>query len=127
MIRRPPRTTRTDTLLPYTTLFRSKQDHAVAGREPAAQLRGLEMRGARLAVDEDRALQLRELAEERPLRDLRLGDERPRNEGAVDRDVEIGGMVGDEQRRPCARAAAEHLEADAEQAAADPEIGRAHV
>src|SRR3546814_3958203 len=25
MIRRPPRSTRTDTLLPYTTLFRSKQ------------------------------------------------------------------------------------------------------
>src|SRR3546814_13206116 len=35
MIRRPPRSTRTDTLFPYTTLFRSKvyesQDAAVAG------------------------------------------------------------------------------------------------
>src|SRR3546814_10208182 len=29
MIRRPPRSTRTDTLLPYTTLFRSR-----AGRSP---------------------------------------------------------------------------------------------
>src|SRR3546814_1807459 len=29
MIRRPPRSTRTDTLFPYTTLFRSKTDHAV--------------------------------------------------------------------------------------------------
>src|SRR3546814_7926372 len=27
MIRRPPRSTRTDTLLPYTTLFRSDSDH----------------------------------------------------------------------------------------------------
>src|SRR3546814_15799179 len=27
MIRRPPRSTRTDTLFPYTTLFRSKIDH----------------------------------------------------------------------------------------------------
>src|SRR3546814_6278148 len=27
MIRRPPRSTRTDTLLPYTTLFRSDQRH----------------------------------------------------------------------------------------------------
>src|SRR3546814_1039334 len=27
MIRRPPRSTRTDTLFPYTTLFRSLQDH----------------------------------------------------------------------------------------------------
>src|SRR3546814_14781153 len=28
MIRRPPRSTRTDTLFPYTTLFRSTADHA---------------------------------------------------------------------------------------------------
>src|SRR3546814_15316114 len=28
MIRRPPRSTRTDTLFPYTTLFRSHQPHA---------------------------------------------------------------------------------------------------
>src|SRR3546814_7767903 len=27
MIRRPPRSTRTDTLFPYTTLFRSHRDH----------------------------------------------------------------------------------------------------
>src|SRR3546814_15213060 len=27
MIRRPPRSTRTDTLFPYTTLFRSKANH----------------------------------------------------------------------------------------------------
>src|SRR3546814_12671834 len=30
MIRRPPRSTRTDTLLPYTTLFRSPRRYAVA-------------------------------------------------------------------------------------------------
>src|SRR3546814_8670091 len=29
MIRRPPRSTRTDTLFPYTTLFRSGQDTSV--------------------------------------------------------------------------------------------------
>src|SRR3546814_11072536 len=33
MIRRPPRATRTDTLFPYTTLFRS---HAVTSAEPAS-------------------------------------------------------------------------------------------
>src|SRR3546814_8140370 len=33
MIRRPPRSTRTDTLFPYTTLFRSAV--AVAGEQPA--------------------------------------------------------------------------------------------
>src|SRR3546814_11576296 len=30
MIRRPPRSTRTDTLFPYTTLFRSRDDFAAA-------------------------------------------------------------------------------------------------
>src|SRR3546814_17065692 len=33
MIRRPPRSTRTDTLFPYTTLFRS---HRLTAREPCA-------------------------------------------------------------------------------------------
>src|SRR3546814_7038520 len=31
MIRRPPRSTRTDTLFPYTTLFRSRDDHRNSG------------------------------------------------------------------------------------------------
>src|SRR3546814_8484280 len=34
MIRLPPRSTRTDTLFPYTTLFRSRQ---VAGRDPGGR------------------------------------------------------------------------------------------
>src|SRR3546814_18648702 len=32
MIRRPPRSTRTDTLFPYTTLFRSKDARRISGR-----------------------------------------------------------------------------------------------
>src|SRR3546814_2376793 len=36
MIRRPPRSTRTDTLFPYTTLFRSHLTHPVAGAGRAA-------------------------------------------------------------------------------------------
>src|SRR3546814_16873336 len=32
MIRRPPRSTRTDTLFPYTTLFRSRHHHGVPGK-----------------------------------------------------------------------------------------------
>src|SRR3546814_8649273 len=32
MIRRPPRSTRTDTLFPYTTLFRSRRRAAIAGK-----------------------------------------------------------------------------------------------
>src|SRR3546814_4426621 len=35
MIRRPPRSTRTDTLFPYTSLFRSAQRHAFADRVAA--------------------------------------------------------------------------------------------
>src|SRR3546814_17834539 len=36
MIRRPPRSTRTDTLFPYTTLFRSSKDGAVLYESGAA-------------------------------------------------------------------------------------------
>src|SRR3546814_2487200 len=39
MIRRPPRSTRTDTLFPYTTLFRS-QDHRFAGPKGQAGCHG---------------------------------------------------------------------------------------
>src|SRR3546814_5921995 len=43
MIRRPPRSTRTDTLFPYTTLFRSTlvdlpAQHRLRGREAFAEL-----------------------------------------------------------------------------------------
>src|SRR3546814_1569099 len=42
MIRRPPRSTRTDTLLPYTTLFRSadqpRRPHHLLGRERRRQV-----------------------------------------------------------------------------------------
>src|SRR3546814_5680109 len=40
MIRRPPRSTRTDTLFPYTTLFRSRGDAAGARRRAAGLHRG---------------------------------------------------------------------------------------
>src|SRR3546814_12077806 len=35
MIRRPPRSTRTDTLFPYTTLFRSDKDRVLLARRHA--------------------------------------------------------------------------------------------
>src|SRR3546814_1385731 len=45
MLRRPPRSTRTDTLFPYTTLFRSRRSagtrHARATREGVAHFAGL--------------------------------------------------------------------------------------
>src|SRR3546814_10321507 len=39
MIRRPPRSTRTDTLFPYTTLFRSKRHHDAERPEDDADRR----------------------------------------------------------------------------------------
>src|SRR3546814_4471681 len=45
MIRRPPRSTRTDTLFPYTTLFRSHVTH----EDPREQGGGRALRAAQLA------------------------------------------------------------------------------
>src|SRR3546814_9087551 len=55
MIPRPPRSTRTDTLFPYTTLFRSgrlpeRRDVARADQEPAVHRPGQDQQG-----DDDRA------------------------------------------------------------------------
>src|SRR3546814_4453909 len=51
MLRRPPRSTRTDTLFPYTTLFRSGHDRLPARAERELVLdregRGRDRRGAR--------------------------------------------------------------------------------
>src|SRR3546814_4759645 len=44
MIRRPPRSTRTDTLFPYTTLFRSRTTSARAPRGPSSTRRSLIVR-----------------------------------------------------------------------------------
>src|SRR3546814_6870790 len=60
MIRRPPRSTRTDTLFPYTTLFRSRQ-HPLPGpcRQPDRAFAGTEGCGEpRLPAMGPRALQL---------------------------------------------------------------------
>src|SRR3546814_6243480 len=49
MIRRPPRSTRPDTLFPYTTLFRSR-DRGAGRPGPAQALRHLCLRAAGLAA-----------------------------------------------------------------------------
>src|SRR3546814_14214237 len=50
MIRRPPRSTRTDTLFPYTTLFRSKAEQQELRRrqrrDPAVQHETIDIAGA---------------------------------------------------------------------------------
>src|SRR3546814_12118423 len=82
MIRRPPRSTRTDTLFPYTTLFRSDQVRVVE-RRPV----GVGQRVAKLAALMDRpwclgrhvardAARKGELGEQPPYPRLVLGDVR---------------------------------------------------
>src|SRR3546814_8255144 len=53
MIRRPPRSTRTDTLFPYTTLFRSLADPDPRRREPHRDRRP-ERKAAQAADQRDR-------------------------------------------------------------------------
>src|SRR3546814_15129461 len=56
MIRRPPRSTRTDTLVPYTTLFRSLEvDFRDARRRPGCQTAILQ-RAATIEIDTAQAL-----------------------------------------------------------------------
>src|SRR3546814_4709159 len=55
MIRRPPRSTRTDTLFPYTTLFRSARNSAMIARraddDPIGTAQGIDQRsGLRRAL-----------------------------------------------------------------------------
>src|SRR3546814_4784977 len=52
MIRRPPVSTRTDTLFPYTTLFRSDQPADLQRRDDA--VRGAAVRRARAGADDAR-------------------------------------------------------------------------
>src|SRR3546814_15087537 len=55
MIRRPPRSTRTDTLFPYTTLFRSRFEAGEAAAQRAQRLGRIEgAEIAELAAVEDR-------------------------------------------------------------------------
>src|SRR3546814_11231023 len=55
MIRRPPRSTRTDTLFPYTTLFRSPQPQRLQHREPTREADG---EGGEQDVERDREREL---------------------------------------------------------------------
>src|SRR3546814_10898179 len=84
MIRRPPRSTRTDTLFPYTTLFRSREDVLP---EPEAQahdaLPDVEQRRARRGI-----VRVREV-----LRPLLEADADRRGEAAQEDVAEIGRIL----------------------------------
>src|SRR3546814_17883161 len=53
MIRRPPRSTRTDTLFPYTTLFRSQGELAVLGLNRNAEVQSYFRRAGAASRDVD--------------------------------------------------------------------------
>src|SRR3546814_10049341 len=100
MIRRPPRSTRTDTLFPYTTLFRSVRPRI--DRRPRQRNREPAVQGA-LALGPDpvqSAVHVRILPSERgPCEDLFVDDD-GRIERAVERGQDVlhrlyGGAPGD--------------------------------
>src|SRR3546814_5495831 len=111
MIRRPPRSTRTDTLFPYTTLFRSDDHHigpsgveiVAAPRLDGGILRGPEGIGiAEIAIlakqvrdDARRALGVEQGVLDRD----RLPAEQPCLQLVAGRDISIGIVV---ERQPCA-------------------------
>src|SRR3546814_12351202 len=83
MIRRPPRSTRTDTLFPYTTLFRSAPFERRVSRQAAALQLGC---AARLAARRHGAD--RRLARARPLSQLAQdADPRRTRQAGVDRSI----------------------------------------
>src|SRR3546814_3054770 len=97
MIRRPPRSTRTDTLFPYTTLFRS--DHLVTDRgelaEQQARRRAVAQGGATGFDHDDAAVALQgraKVTEEfaRPLELVIHVDE----EDSIERSLRQQGIVG---------------------------------
>src|SRR3546814_5365280 len=116
MIRRPPRSTRTDTLFPYTTLFRSAcvDNHVVRAAEERQGMTALAADDVgRADVDDDRGTA-------GPAR--ALGDERgcagaSGSHIGIDRQVERATRPGSCQR----------ARGTAAKRAAAAEIGRAHV
>src|SRR3546814_2789627 len=95
MIRRPPRSTRTDTLFPYTTLFRSDQDGIAEGRDEGDLAHPHRLDGEQVAEDEE-ARRDGQQAEAAGGHRLPVADERHE---AGDGGGEHGGHEGDVERR----------------------------
>src|SRR3546814_19368303 len=118
MIRRPPRSTRTDTLFPYTTLFRSKTGAVERTRSANIDRRADAARRDRrpsafIHLDPGHALgrEVGEIERTRRRRAGTIAKERGRHLAAIDRpQVEFGTKAAHRDQRPLA---------------ARPEIGRA--
>src|SRR3546814_8361842 len=123
MIRRPPRSTRTDTLFPYTTLFRSKPDlmkdeadRYLGRRGPVIDRRSREKANSKLRRWNN-------------LRGLASGNLRRSLVGVDTKIVDVPAMAGDRQREISrTRADVENDVTLGERHMVDEtEIGRAHV
>ena len=77
---------------------------------------GVVRRLAAAAFDEHGVVAAAEPADQRPLRDIALGDEARRQQGVEDEDIDEGNVVADQQAVPDAvQAAASRFDMDAEQ------------
>src|SRR3546814_15763529 len=90
MIRRPPRSTRADTLVPYTTLFRSVP--AARRRRCPDGAERIEIEGGRCGADGAVPMQ-----KEMPLDRRRWSDARPDALGETRRQPVLAGKEGEEQ------------------------------
>src|SRR3546814_5716028 len=115
MIRRPPRSTRTDTLFPYTTLFRSADFHGIA--------QSYAVTGVRLLLDQGDTLRHLSLRQggERLAVEKHAAVSRPADAGKQFQQGRFSGSVGSAHPKGLARAPGEI------DARADRESGRAHV
>src|SRR3546814_16779027 len=100
MIRRPPRSTRTDTLFPYTTLFRSEDDlHVAPQRRQLARIQGRDVLALEPHLAAGRLDQPADAASRRGLAAAGLADEPERFAGlefaadAVD-GIDPGDQIG---------------------------------
>src|SRR3546814_6851560 len=87
IIRRPPRSTRTDTLFPYTTLFRSEAE-LVLGEDIAVHLLALHRRADEAAVGAERPAVI-DAAVGKGVAGLRRADAHPAMRANVQRYVDL--------------------------------------
>src|SRR3546814_11389296 len=115
MLRRPPRSTRTDTLLPYTTLFRSLAGRRCRGR---SQIENHEDEREDRVEHDDHEDRLDDGARDLPAQALDI---------ASDHQAVAAPRGGDDepQERPLAHADPELITADRLERALDDGIGRA--
>src|SRR3546814_8016826 len=118
MIRRPPRSTRTDTLFPYTTLFRSAAERTGLVDRPARC--DLLHQFAAAAVGAHRHAAADDLAEGR-----QVGRDAIARLRAAERDAEAGHHLVEDQQRAVPRAQVAQVLQEA--FARRQEIGSAHV